>query len=141
MRSVFVYLHRATEVEVAAFLQRTYPFQMGPPWIDTIGNNPCLYINIERFEQIVTEPDEQENFVRRFGSRPSTTVMADVSGRHPGGEQVQNFLSGILTKFAGVAQDDYSRHFWTLDEICSGRLVQGHPFFDYDGWYEDGDND
>jgi hypothetical protein len=33
--------------------------------------------------------------------------------------------------------DDYSDHLWSIDEIRSKSPHAGHPFFDYNGWYEE----
>lgn len=135
MRSVFALLKSATNAEVTAFLQRTYSFQMGPPWINAVQGDPCLYINFVQYKHVVSEPDEQTEIIRQLGHEPSVVIMADVSGRHPGDEQVSRFVTAILTQFPGVAQDEYTPHCWTLDEVLQGDLVDGHPFFDYRGWY------
>ncbi|ESQ76129.1 hypothetical protein ABAC402_06680 [Asticcacaulis sp. AC402] len=38
----------------------------------------------------------------------------------------------MLTKFSGVAEDDYTARYWTLDEIISaGDIQNGQRFFDY----------
>jgi len=49
MRSVTVHLRDATEAEVAAFLQEKYPTEVGPPWIEPVGDDPCLYIGKREF--------------------------------------------------------------------------------------------
>jgi hypothetical protein len=28
-------------------------------------------------------------------------------------------------------------HAWSLEEIRAGIMQDGHPFFDYEGWYND----
>jgi hypothetical protein len=72
---------------------------------------------------------------------PRSGLSADVSGRHPSDEQVREFVSTLLSDFEGLAQDDFTEGFWTLDEIrsesrkpaASGILgrQEGHSFFDY----------
>lgn len=47
------------------------------------------------------------------------------------------FVSRVLSKFDGFAQDEYTSHCWTLKEIVSGHSEEGHPFFDYLGWFKD----
>ena len=131
MRSVFVHLRDVTEDEVAEFLQRTYPFQQGPPWICHIAGDPCLYINFYRDHLIEMDPEDLAVLETVLGGRPAISVMADVSGRHYGDDQVRSFVSILLEEYAGVAQDEYSNHCWTAAEVLSGFQVRGHRFFDY----------
>ncbi len=65
------------------------------------------------------------------------TVMADVSGRVPGDDEVREFAAFLLSEFRGVAWDDYSCHCWTLVEIQSGTKADGHRFFDDSGWHHE----
>ena len=62
------------------------------------------------------------------------SVAADVSGRHGGDEEVHLFVCALFGAFSGVAQDDYSEHFWSLEEIQQNTTVQGLRFFDYTGY-------
>ena len=137
MRSVIVHLRDTTEQEVAGFLQRTYPFQQGPPWIAHVAGDACLYIDFYRDGPSEHEPKEWAGILASFGGEPSVSVGADVSGRHPGDEQVRDFVGALLGRFGGAAQDDYTNHLWSLEEIVTGHHVQGHAFFDYLGWYAD----
>jgi len=75
------------------------------------------------------------------GGEPAVGVIADVSGRHPGDEQVAAFVSGLLARFAGAAMDEYTTHLWSLAELRGGHRVQEHPFFDYSGWFAEGEPD
>jgi hypothetical protein len=67
------------------------------------------------------------------------SVSADVSGRHPGDEQVRDFVYRLLSEFEGLAQDEYTHGFWTLDDIRLERKrtsplsskQDGYGFFDY----------
>ncbi len=81
-------------------------------------------------------PVEHDEFVQRLGWEPSVSVQVGVSGRHEGGDQVRAFARGLLGEFEGVAQDEYTDHCWSREQILAGERVQGHPFFDYQGWYE-----
>ncbi len=72
---------------------------------------------------------------RALGRRPELSVVADVSGRVPGDVEVRAFVECLLTRFQGVADDEFAEHCWTLSEIRSGAKVQGHHFFDYEGWH------
>ncbi|WP_145361093.1 hypothetical protein [Alienimonas californiensis] len=140
MRSVFVFLRGTTEEEIAAYLDGAYPAQR-EPWLATSADDPCLYINFYRGGPRELGPEGWTDLVRRFGGEPSAGVMADVSGRHPGDEQVFDFVTSLLAIFSGSAQDEYTEHLWSLDELRSGQLVSGHPFFDYSGWYAESEAD
>jgi hypothetical protein len=137
MRSIFVHLRDASESEVAAFLQETYPFQQGPVWISEVVGDACLYIDFFRPDQDGGVPSEWDDIARDFGEVPTVNVIADVSGRHPGDEQIRGLVTALLARFNGAATDGYTCHMWSLDEIVSGHRVEGHPFFDYNGWYRD----
>jgi hypothetical protein len=130
VRSVFVHLRDATEHEVAVFLQRTYPFQNGPPWICDAAGDPCLYIDFYRDRMIEFEREDLVALASALGREPATSVIADVSGRHSGDEQVRSFVTTMLRQFAGLAQDDYTEHYWTATEVLSGFQMKGHRFFD-----------
>src|SRR5262249_25621491 len=95
------------------------------------NDDACMYINCSD-----TDVDEGMAYTAAFDAVPSVTITADVSGRHPGDAEVRALLRTVLGVFDGVAQDDYTEHFWTLEEVLSGVNVEGHPFFDYRGWYE-----
>jgi hypothetical protein len=133
MRSVVVHLRDTTESEVAAFLQQAYPSQQGPTWIAQASGDACLYIDFHPCSPSATPPEEWQAIVREFGGAPAVSVIADVSGRHPGGDQVREFVTRLLARFSGAATDDYSKHMWSLHEITSGHRAENHPFFDYNG--------
>lgn len=137
MRSVFLYLRDTTENDVGAFLQHTYPFQQGPPWIDDLDGEPCLYIDFYHDASQEFEPEDWASLAKALGCTPTVIVVADVSGRYPGDAQVQSFIVTMLNKFQGLAQDDYTDHCWNAQEVRSGFRVRGHPFFDYRGWFEE----
>ena len=127
-----------TVSDVTDWLTRTYPAQPGPPWIDS-STDTHLYLDVDVFEEDdFFEPAEWTEMVAWTGGRRPVSVTARVSGRFPGDDEVREFLFALLARFDGVAQDDYTEHLWTAAEIAEGRLVQGHRFFDYRGWYEEG---
>ncbi|MEW4568758.1 hypothetical protein AB1L88_12905 [Tautonia sp. JC769] len=99
------------------------------------AGDPCLYVNFYRDVSREFDPENWSDLVQRFGGEPAVVVMADVSGRHPGDEQVFDFVTDLLSRFSGSAQDDYTEHLWSLDELRAGFQVSGHPFFDYIGWH------
>ena len=134
MRSVFIHLRPAAEPEVAAFLQRAYPFQPGPPWILDEAGDAVLYIDIYRDMNTEFEVEDWLALIACLGGEPTASLVADISGRHAGDEQAHSFVCLLLTMFPGVAQDDYTTHCWSLEQIRNNAKIQGHAFFDYKGW-------
>jgi hypothetical protein len=137
MRSIFIHLRDVSEDEVAAFLTRSYPLQPGPPWILDKSRDPVLYIDFYRDLDHEFEIEDWLAVCESLGGSPTVSLVADVSGRYPGDEEVRSFVSLLLGAFEGVAQDDYSPHCWTREQVMTGHAVQGHPFFDYNGWYHE----
>jgi hypothetical protein len=131
MRSVFIHLATTTETEVAAFLDSAFTQQAGRQWISAIDGDACLYIDFYRDHAAESEPDDHAALLRVFGGRAPVSVIADVSGRWPGDDQVRELVRRLLERFAGFAQDDYSARLWSLEEVLSHADVDGHPFFDY----------
>jgi hypothetical protein len=60
-----------------------------------------------------------------------------ISGRVDGKKEVFEFVKYFLSRFPGIAMDDYTDHEWSLSEITDEVKIQGHSFFDYQGWYEE----
>lgn len=98
-------------------------------------SSPVFYIRFWEEISSEVEPEHLEALRAALGAVPTATLMVDVSGRIPGDVEVLEFAAVMLGKFRGVAWDDYTFHCWTLAEIQSGAKVQGHSFFDYNGWY------
>ena len=69
-----------------------------------------MYIELYRDGPREHEPDEWADIISRFGGEPAVGVAADVSGRHPGDNQVADLVAGLLTRFRGPAMDDYTTH-------------------------------
>ncbi|MDC0684406.1 hypothetical protein [Sorangium atrum] len=108
MRSVVVFLRDTTESAVTAHLDAAYPEQR-EPWVVFVAGDACLYINLYRHGPLEHEPEDWADIVQRLGGEPAACVIADVSGRHPGDEQVAGFVAGLLSRFSGAAMDDYTR--------------------------------
>jgi hypothetical protein len=136
MRTVLVHLRDATELEVKDYLVRAYPLQPDPPWVCATSGDPVLYVDFYRDIEWEFSAALRDALRRELGCDPATSVAVDVSGRHSGDEEVRCFVNSILARFAGVAQDEYTDHIWTKEQIRMGHRVQGHTFFDYRGWYE-----
>ena len=137
MRSVEVYLRNTNQEDVAAFLKQAFPLQEGPPWIHAINGDACLYIDFNPYSKNEHEADDWSELVHGLGCEPQVVVTANVSGRHPGDEQVRQFIKTMLTAFEGVAHDEYTAHCWSRDEVLSNHKIQGHHFFDYQGWFDE----
>ncbi len=132
MRSIFIHLAETTREDVAVFLSRMFPGQ-AQPWLHPVPpKDNALYIDFSE-----PEPEDMPEIFSILGNQPFVSLVANVSGRHPGDQEVAYFIQLCLTAFKGVAQDDYSAHAWTLLEIQEGQQHQGHRFFDYLGWYEE----
>jgi hypothetical protein len=138
MRSVVIYLRNTTAQEVVRLLDRICPAQKGPPWIWERDGDPCLYVQCTSggAYDFSFEREIQESVVAALGGPPHASVLADVAGRHPGDAEVRALLSALLGTFHGVAQDEYTSHSWTLEQVLSGAKVEGHGFFDHRGWVE-----
>ena len=91
--------------------------------------------------ELELEPELLAKLRKELKGGPTVSVVADVSGRHSGDKQVREFVSALLSEFEGLAEDEFTDGFWTLDEIrsrsrkpagsgLSGRR-KGHTFFDW----------
>jgi len=65
------------------------------------------------------------------------SLAVDVSGRVNGKSEIISFVQYFLSRYPGTVTDDYTDHEWSLGEITNDVKIQGHPFFDYQGWYEE----
>ena len=128
MRSVHVYLRDTTQDEVAAVLDLAYPGQRFP-WLHSINDDAYLYIDFLPTNWSDIDPDDWKVFQEQFGGEPAVAVTADVSGRHHGGPQVLEFVTLLLSKFNGLANDDYTDRLWPLSEIKEEGALQGLRVF------------
>jgi hypothetical protein len=110
------------------------------------ADNCVLYINFTELEEYDYGPDESDpdgsndyyqSVVVSLGRVPDVSLLAEVSGRHAGDAEVRTFVKFLLGHFRGVACDEYSVYCWTLADIETDARFDGHPFFDYNGWYEE----
>lgn len=135
MRSVIVHLTNVDIGEVKSFLNKNYPMQSSP-WIKYKEEDPVLYIEIyDNFEK-ETQQEEIKKVCNRLGDNITVSVIADISGKFNGTSEINDFVNILLSKFEGVAQDDYTNYFWKLNEIQNGIKIEEHHFFDCKGWYE-----
>lgn len=129
MRSVLVHL-QAEEAAVLAFLDERFPAQRDP-WVDFVEGDACLYIRLYRDHEIEMPPEEVDELRAHFGGSQPLSLIADISGRHDGTEQVQRFARALLSRWSGVAEDGFTDHLWTLEDLTSGATVEGMRFFDF----------
>jgi len=141
MRSVLFHLIGVTR-QVAAERISALAKPNGPEgWCLPRGSSAIvLYLGFDDDFLAEAQPADLEALTVSLGMMPTVTVMVDVSGRVPGDVEVRKFAAFMLSEFHGVAQDDYTCHCWTLSEIQSGATVEGHTFFDYDGWHHERHN-
>jgi hypothetical protein len=137
MRSVQVHLIDVKPEDVCAALSAFARQQTPDQWLyPPDAKQPSLYI--EFFTDFSAyEPEDFAVLESALGKRPDVSIVADVSGRVPGDTEVRAFVECLLTRFRGVADDECARHCWTWPEIRSGVKVEGHHFFDYEGWFRD----
>lgn len=101
-------------------------------------DDPVLYVSCGGYDW-VQEYGLQEEYDELLqaigGGTPTVHVLAHVSGRVPGDQEVRFLARCLLGAFRGFAFDDFLSysHAWTLAEIESGALVDGLGFFDYQG--------
>jgi hypothetical protein len=141
MRSVIFHLIDVTPDKVAARLSAIATPTLSASWnFPRDSQSPVLYISLYNDLLMEAEPDELEELTASLGAMPAVSVAGDVSTSAAGDAEVRQLAALMLTEFRGVAWDDYTHHCWTLSEIQSGVKVEGHPFFDYNGWHRDRQN-
>ena len=135
MRSVIVHLDGCTEADAADLLDIVYPEQRHP-WVDFVERDACLYIDFYRhhYYGIEFDPEVLVELKSRFHGQLPLGIIANVSGRHDGTQQVLRFVRTLLMWRTGVATDDYTDHLWSLTEIEAEARYDGLAFFDYDGY-------
>ena len=138
MRTILVHLRDAHEKDVADYLNHTYPVQPGPPWILDAAGDAVLFINFYRDLGTEYSDEDMTALVKFLGREPKISVSVDISGRHKGNQEIRAFVCGLLSEFQGVAQDEYTNHFWTMEEIANGFRVKGNSFFSYKNLEENG---
>ena len=144
MRSVYVYLKSAPLTDVSEWLTRNCVYQgIDSPWLVVKENDPVMYIRIEPGNEYMAFmakhdcEDEIEAVVQAFGGPPSLVIIVDISGRHDGTSEVHDLMKGLLSTYDGYAQDDFSEHLWSYEQIADSSEYAGHPFFDFKGWYRE----
>lgn len=134
MRSVVIHLIDAQIDLVHEVLSNFSPQSVPQQWLYPNVDNPSLYIEIvQDLSTFAYEKNDLDGIEKVLGRKPDISILADVSGRVPGNTEVRAFVECLLTRFRGIAHDDYTSHPWTLEEIRSNSQFHGHRFFDYDG--------
>lgn len=60
-------------------------------------------------------------------------LIARITGRVPGDDEVRAFVAHFRSRFRGVAEDDHTDHHGSLAEVQAG--VDGRRFFDTMGYH------
>ncbi|WP_164929082.1 hypothetical protein [Gloeobacter violaceus] len=137
MRSIVIHLADTTREAVRTQLSEIAEYTSGDEWrYPHRSSAPVLYIQFYDDYEREVEPGEMNSLASELDQMPSVSIIAHVSGRVPGGAEVRWFTESVLGTFRGLAQDEYSPHYWTVAEIRSQAIAHGHPFFDYEGWHE-----
>tara|TARA_R110002096_G_scaffold14849_8_gene52524 strand:+ start:5585 stop:6004 length:420 start_codon:yes stop_codon:yes gene_type:complete len=136
MRSVFVLFPTSQESLVRDWLDHNTVRAGDNNWHVPDAERPVLFCAIGRlFDD--WEAGELAMVRSVIGESP-LFVQVDVSGGVSGAVAVLETVAGLLEAVAGsVAQDGYTSHLWQLAELREGAHVQGHPFFDCQGWYDE----
>jgi len=134
MRSVIFHLVGVTRQMVAECLAEISTPNGPAGWRMPRGAATSdLYIDFYDNLLEEVEPGELDQLRASLGRLPDVSVAVHVSGRVSGDAEVRELAAYVLGKFSGVVQDEYTLHCWTLAEIQSDAVVEGHPFFDYRG--------
>ncbi|HWE97357.1 MAG TPA: hypothetical protein VG269_25590 [Tepidisphaeraceae bacterium] len=137
MRSIYLILFDTSVKLVEHHLDQRHP-RCGDRWLlNAREGDPVLYIGLDPIESVLVSPEEQLRILDAAGGRTFSLVTVDVSGRHPGNDEVRALIEELLAAFDGLVFDDYTDHPWSLHEIRVNVHKDGHPFFDYTGWYDD----
>lgn len=130
MRSVIIVLEEASREEATRFFSDTMEIRSEAEW--SFGSSILLSF----YDDAETEFESEAlaALCDRLAGRHAVSVIAHVSGKIPGDAEVRRLCRVILSRFRGFALDDYTYHFWSLAEIETEALREGHPFFDYKGW-------
>ena len=132
MRTVLVYLRQVTEQEVIAYLDRVCA-KGACSWLYPDSERAVMYVDFYRDLNSEGEVEDYFALLDCLGEEPNVCAGVDISGRFPGDAEVRAFVCQLLNAFSGIAQDEYTNHCWTCEQIQQNILVQGHGFFDYKG--------
>lgn len=139
MRSVFLVFESRLSECISKFLDDYCVMNSNciPPvkqWIVLCNNDPCLYIdNIPLCENDLCFEDLGIPPLLSYMENP-VVWSVDISGRHDGTTEVMGLATALLSEFPIHLMDDYTNHFWTLEEITDNKKIEGHCFFDHIGW-------
>ena len=144
MRSIFFIFEEQNKNIVASFLDehcdQSWTEGQYKQWNILKNGNPIFYIrDIEPIESMLfgMEEDHKQDIFRQNNLQCSLLYcQIDISGRYEGTPDVQALLSRLFNTVRGYAMDDFTSHLWSYDEIENDVLIEGHVFFDNDGWYE-----
>jgi hypothetical protein len=128
MDSAVLFFEEAVEEDVAEFLNSSYS-NSGKNWYSTVDGDPALYIDVLNDPENDMEPGHWLAAVAALGRSPSLCLIAHLSGRHFGSQEPNRFAIHLLTRFPGIALDDYSDLCWTKSDLIEDRILSGRRFF------------
>ena len=129
MRSIYVFLCSVDKYVVQESLLFAAVHRADfDDWVLPNADDPVLYVSVDTDVQ-GDEPENIEAVRATLVEEPSVVVVVDVSGRHQGADEAKEFTIAALSRFPGVAQDDYSSHAWTREQILADELIDGRRFF------------
>jgi hypothetical protein len=101
-------------------------------WVYPAGQHEVvLYIRIPKDLKKEFETYEYTELSLALRVEPSIGLFAHINGRYEGTKEATLFVTSILKQFEGVAFDEFTNHWWTLDEIVNDKIIGGFHFFDY----------
>ncbi len=142
MRSVNLHLIGATKEEVAAQLSRIAQKGIADHWYHPNREHARFTIRFSPGAHSPQPPNTDDEFRGTLGAPPDLTlyldsghrINPDEAGKQIGAQEVHEVVGQVLERFQGVARDDLTNHLWTLDEIRSGKKINGAGFGDHEAW-------
>ncbi len=137
MRSVFLHFPnqhlQLAHVWLDGFAVRVSPDE----WCSPSADSAVLWFYpYDDYSEL--EPEHLALLQQRF-PEGIASIHADVSGRIPGQREVRDLALRFLAAVPeSCVEDDYTDHLWSASEIEDNTHVEGHGFFDTQGWHKNG---
>lgn len=138
MRSVFLYLIDTKYEDIRAVLSDFAQPQASDQWsYPRSATRPCVHLQLSTdFSSL--KPDELAALKKALGKSPEVSLTANCHDQAPDDSEVRRLVDYVLARFRGVANDNFTTHYWTHSEIRSSSFeVDGHDFFDHEGQHRD----
>jgi hypothetical protein len=133
MRSAFIYIREPRAVALVSHLDAICSRRNGQneAWLIEKDDDQVLWVEFyenEYWDEV--EPVSWEALVAKLGGVPACAICVDVSGRHPGKEELFKFLADFSKRYEGCILDDFTDYSWSVSEILEGKRINGHSFFE-----------